>query len=78
MNIEIPSNISLEQYQSTLEHCLKEKYGFFERVIYNICDGTQHVVPHGFWDYAIMVGLLLLVGGFVLIVFIAILKLMFD
>jgi len=34
-----------------IEACLKETSNFSHVVVHNICTGTQHIVPLGFWDY---------------------------
>ena len=32
--------------------CLREVYGFTERTVYNVCNGTNSVIPHGIHEYA--------------------------
>lgn len=56
----VASSTNIELYNKTLEACLRTVSGFSEQTIYNICTGQVNIVPLGFWDYVMTVGLALL------------------
>jgi len=39
------------QYQ-TLDQCLKSTSELYGTTYQNICTGSNHYIPNGFWDYA--------------------------
>lgn len=62
----IPPNINIEQYQKTVDACLKSTSKFGETVYQNVCTGQSFIIPNGFWDYAFEIILLFLGIVFVL------------
>ena len=40
-------------YSENINQCLKETYYFTNTTYYNICDGSIHVIPVGFWVYLV-------------------------
>ena len=51
MDINIPANINLEQYNSSLAECIKRVENFHGTTYQNICDGSITFVQNGFMDY---------------------------
>lgn len=62
--------IGIDTKTQSLQDCLKSASSFGETTYYNICDGTQHVIPWGLGDYiasfALMTFGLIFLGIFVL------------
>jgi len=61
--MELPTNITvdLNQASQTLEQCLKMVAKFTGTTYMNICNSTTYFVPFGFWDYAIILPLIIAV-----------------
>lgn len=59
-------DVALQTQQ--LSECLKSTSGFFERTIHNLCDGSQFIVPYGFWDFVLMIGISGLLLAFVFLI----------
>lgn len=55
------SDMNLEGNVQLIEACLKTKHELTQRVIYNICDGSVTLIPHGALDYLPVI----FVGGLV-------------
>lgn len=65
MSDTVTANINAAQ-------CLKTMTGFGQDIVYNICNGTQQVVPWGALDWAlgifvfmVLIGAILCIIGFV-------------
>jgi len=52
----------IEGSLNLLQECLKETNRFSETIYTNICDGTTHSIPSGFWDYVLNIGLVLCIA----------------
>ena len=65
MDINIPANINLEQYNSSLAECIKKVVNFHGVTYQNICDGTSQVVPWGSMMWVMIFFITLVFGFFV-------------
>lgn len=65
--------MNISANSQAFEHCFKSTQRFTKEIITNICDGSVHAVPYGFWDYLfyiIVVGLGIAATGIFLAVII--------
>ena len=54
----VPENLSIQN----VEECLKYQSKLTETVYYNVCNGTQSTVPLGFWDYSLILFVVVLMA----------------
>jgi hypothetical protein len=61
-----------------MHECIKTTSNFTHSIVYNICDGTQHIIPAGTFDYMICIPILLVLFLGTIFLSVIMLKSMFD